>query len=38
MWDNILDQLTALNMRGELPDLSIIPGFSHKQDTTELNE
>jgi site-specific DNA recombinase len=29
-WDRILDELAALNMRGELPDLSVISGFLHR--------
>jgi len=33
-WDTILDELAALNTRGELPDLSVIPGFLHHDDAT----
>jgi site-specific DNA recombinase len=29
-WDRIIDNLNALNIRGELPDLSKIPGFERK--------
>ena len=27
-----MEQLAALNERGELPDLSIVPGFVHQDD------
>jgi DNA invertase Pin-like site-specific DNA recombinase len=33
-WDVILEELAALNTRGELPDLSVIPGFLHHDDAT----
>ena len=33
-WDKILEELAALNTRGELPDLSVIPGFLHQDDAT----
>ena len=33
-WDKILDSLTALNSRGELPDLSVLAGFQHPDDAT----
>jgi hypothetical protein len=28
----ILEELATLNTRGELPDLSVIPGFLHRDD------
>jgi len=31
-WDGILEELAALNTRGELPDLSVISGFLHRDD------
>lgn len=33
-WDQILEELAALNTRGELPDLSVISGFLHRGDAT----
>ena len=38
MWDNILDHLITLNTEGQLPDLSVIPGFCKEKDTIQLNE
>ncbi len=32
IWDTILEELAALNTRGELPDLSVISGFLHRDD------
>ena len=32
IWDMILEELAALNTRGELPDLSVIAGFLHRHD------
>jgi hypothetical protein len=32
IWDQILEELAALNTRGELPDLSVISGFLHRDD------
>lgn len=32
-WDQILEGLAALNSRGQLPDLSVISGFSYGEDT-----
>ena len=36
-WDKILEELAALNMRGELPDLSVISGFLHRDDNSNRN-
>jgi DNA invertase Pin-like site-specific DNA recombinase len=36
-WDKILDELAALNTRGELPDLSVISGFLHGEDAASNN-
>ncbi len=33
-WDKILEELATLNMRGELPDLSVISGFLYRDDST----
>jgi len=35
-WDKILEELARLNTCGELPDLSVISGFLHRDDTTNL--
>lgn len=32
IWDAVLEELTVLNTRGELPDLSMISGFLHRDD------
>lgn len=34
-WDVILEELAALNTRGELPDLSVISGFLHRDDAAK---
>ncbi len=36
-WDKILEELAALNMRGELPDLSVISGFLRRDDNLNHN-
>lgn len=36
-WDKILDELASLNMRGELPDLSVISGFLRRADNLNNN-
>lgn len=34
-WDKIIEELSALNTRGELPDLSFLSSFYHRSDVTD---